>query len=98
MARYARVHARMPEYRILIEGQLNPEWQDFFSPLELTNQSDGRLLLSGRIPDPATLYGILIQISRLNLVLISVQSVNPKDPSNPSDCGEDPTDHHRNSA
>lgn len=74
----------MPYYQIQFKGQLDPTWEEYFDPLRLTHTPDGTSLLEGTLVDQASLYGILNQISRLNLRLISVNSLERKIDSNES--------------
>jgi hypothetical protein len=59
-------------YRIMVEGQLEPDWRDWFEGMELSSLEEGDTLLTGRIPDQAALHGVLNRIGDLGLVLISV--------------------------
>ncbi len=62
------------QYEIRAKGHLPNAWQDWFPGLQLANQSDGTLLLSGILPDQAALLGVLYRLSSLNLALISFQA------------------------
>ena len=62
-------------YEIRVKGHLGPEWADWFAGLEFKPFEDGQMLLSGRIVDQAALIGVLIRLNRLNLTLLSVQSL-----------------------
>ncbi|MBO0777637.1 MAG: hypothetical protein J2P37_02310 [Ktedonobacteraceae bacterium] len=61
-------------YRIRIQGHLDPSWQSRFGRLRLKQQQDGTTLLEGMLPDQAALQGVLLQITRLGLVLLSLSS------------------------
>jgi hypothetical protein len=50
-------------YRIRIQGQLDPSWQDRFGGLHIEQQETGTTLL----------YGVLLQLIRLGLVLLSLE-------------------------
>ncbi len=65
-------------YEIKIAGYLEDRWTDWFEGLTFMHESDGTTTLSGPIKDQTALRGILNHISDLGLVLISVQSVDPK--------------------
>ena len=61
-------------YVIRIQGHLDPSWQDRFAGLCLAQQEAGTTLLSGPLPDQAALYGVLLQLIRLGLVLLSLET------------------------
>ena len=61
-------------YVIRIQGHLDPSWQDRFGGLCLAQQEAGTTLLSGPLPDQAALYGVLLQLIRLGLVLLSLET------------------------
>lgn len=64
-----------PLYHIRVKGNLDLKWADWFEGLVLTSSGDGETLLNGRVPDQATLHGILNKINRLGLFLIFVVQV-----------------------
>ncbi len=59
-------------YAIRVQGHLDPSWQDRFGGLCIEQQEAGTTLLSGALPDQAALHGVLLQIVRLGLVLLSL--------------------------
>lgn len=61
-------------YRICIRGHLDPSWQERVAGLRLEQQEAGTTLLSGELPDQAALHGVLLQITRLGLVLLSLET------------------------
>jgi len=61
-------------YRIHIQGHLGPSWQDRFGRLCIEQQEAGTTLLSGTLPDQAALHGVLLQLIRLGLVLLSLET------------------------
>ena len=61
-------------YMIRVQGHLSPSWQDRFGGLCLEQQEAGTTLLSGTLPDQAALYGVLLQLIRLGLVLLSLET------------------------
>ncbi len=61
-------------YRIHIQGHLDPGWQDRFGGLCIEQQETGTTLLEGALPDQAALYGMLLQLVRLGLVLLSLET------------------------
>ena len=62
------------DYRIQIQGHLDLSWQDRFGGLCIEQQQAGTTLLSGTLPDQAALHGVLLQIVRLGLVLLSLET------------------------
>ncbi len=61
-------------YRIRVKGQLDPGWQDRFAGLRIEQQEAGTTLLSGFLPDQAALHSVLLQIVRLGLILLSLET------------------------
>ena len=59
-------------YALRVQGHLDPSWQDRFGGLCIEQQEAGTTLLSGMLPDQAALHGVLLQIVRLGLVLLSL--------------------------
>ena len=64
-------------YEICVEGEIDESWSDWFDGLRLTRTADGHTLINGRLVDQAALRGILEKIWNLNLVLVSVQRLEP---------------------
>jgi hypothetical protein len=61
-------------YRIRVQGHLDPGWQDRFGGLRIEQQAVSTTLLSGTLPDQAALHGVLLQIIRLGLTLLSLET------------------------
>lgn len=61
-------------YAIRVLGHLSPSWQDRFGGLRIEQQEAGTTLLSGTLPDQAALHGVLLQIIRLGLTLLSLET------------------------
>lgn len=69
-----RQRTRKPdEYRIHIQGHLDPQWSDWFEHMTLTHNADGTTTLTGLVVDQAALYGLLDKLRDLGVQLISVQ-------------------------
>lgn len=62
------------QYRIRVQGHLDPSWQDRFGGFCIEQQETGTTLLSGTLPDQAALHGVLLQIIRLGLTLLSLET------------------------
>ena len=63
---------------IRVKGQLTDQWRDWFENMELRLLENGEMILTGAIPDQASLMGILNKVNRLNLILLSVNEVSRK--------------------
>jgi uncharacterized membrane protein len=61
-------------YYIRVQGHLDPGWQHRFEGLQIEQQEAGATLLSGSLPDQAALHGVLLQIVRLGLTLLSLEA------------------------
>ena len=61
-------------YHIRVQGHLDPSWQDRFEGWRIEQQNAGTSLLSGTLPDQAALQGMLLQIIRLGLTLLSLET------------------------
>jgi hypothetical protein len=62
------------EYRSRVQGHLDPDWQNRFEGWRLDHEDGGTTLLSGPLPDQAALQGILLQIVRLELTLLALET------------------------
>jgi hypothetical protein len=65
-------------YAIRIRGLLDPRW-DWLAGLTVTHIEPGETVLSGPIIDQAALHGLIAQIRDLNLILLSVNQIDPDD-------------------
>jgi hypothetical protein len=61
-------------YAIRVQGHLDRPWQVRFESLRIDHQDAGTTLLSGSLPDRAVLQGVLLQIIRLGLTLLSLET------------------------
>ena len=64
-------------YRIVIMGQLNSDWSDWFDGLAITVVDSGETILSGPVVDQTALHGVLMKIRDLGLPLISLTRIEP---------------------
>jgi hypothetical protein len=65
------------DYHIRVRGHLDASWQDRFEGLRLEHEDGGTTLLSGPLLDQAALQGVLLQIVRLGLTLVSLETSAP---------------------
>jgi hypothetical protein len=61
-------------YRIRMQGHLDRSWHQRFEGLRIEHEDAGTTLLSGSLPDQAALHGVLLQIIRLGLTLLSLEA------------------------
>jgi hypothetical protein len=61
-------------YCIRVQGHLDHSWQHRFEGLRIEHQEAGATQLSGSLPDQAALHGVLLQIIRLGLTLLSLET------------------------
>ena len=67
-------------YEIRVEGALGDAWSDWFSGLEIRQETNCEncpviTVLYGLLPDQSALHGAIARIRDLNLNLISIQQV-----------------------
>ena len=63
-------------YRIRLKGYLDNKWSDWFEQMTISSE-DGETILTGQVADQAALHGLLIRIRDLNLLLLSVERIEP---------------------
>jgi hypothetical protein len=71
-------------YEIKIKGLLDDHWGQWFEGMTLKHQKNGETgqdctLIIGPIADQPALHGLLGKIRDLNLILVSVRRLGPKD-------------------
>lgn len=75
-------------YQIKLQGRLDPSWSDWFSGLTITISAERDQLptttLTGPVADQPALRGLLVRIWDLNLILISVNRIEPEDEHDPT--------------
>lgn len=74
-------------YEIKVKGLLDDHWQKWFEGMTLKHQENaeagqGYTLIIGPIADQPALHGLLAKIRDLNLTLILVRKLDPKNPCN----------------
>jgi hypothetical protein len=60
-------------YQIVVKGQLEPHWSQWFNGMDIQNLPTGEAVISGLIVDQAMLHGILNKIRDLGLPLVSLR-------------------------
>ncbi len=72
-------------YQVTVEGKIDPSWSDWLNGLQIDSHKEADSLLitvlSGSFRDQPALRGLLNRLWDLNLVLRSVQQMNPDNPS-----------------
>ena len=66
----------MQQIEIRMKGQLDKTWTDRLGGLDITHLSEGNTVLSGQVRDQAQLEGLLAQLFRMGVQIISVSSDN----------------------
>ena len=64
-------------YEIRVEGHLTDRWSEWFEGLVSHNDPNSETTLTGLLTDQAALFGVLTKIRDLNLILISVNRLQP---------------------
>lgn len=59
-----------PVYQLRIEGQLGPQWADWFAGLTITPEFNCDTLLTGPVVDQAALHGLLRRVRDPGLPLL----------------------------
>lgn len=63
-------------YEIRLSGRLPRDWADWFDGFSRQLTADGETVLTGPVPDQAALLGLLGNVGRLNLTLVSVKRLD----------------------
>ncbi len=64
-------------YEIRFKGHLDSYRAQMFEGLEMVQEPGGETLVTGSVADQAALHGLLAKIRDLNLILISVNHIEP---------------------
>ena len=64
-------------YRLRVQGQLGPQWADWFTGFTLNWEVPGETMLVGQVVDQAALHGLLNIIRDLGLPLLEVRRLEP---------------------
>jgi hypothetical protein len=62
-------------YEIVVQGNLEPRWSDWFDGLTITPQAGDQTLLVGPVVDQPALHGLLAKIRDLGLPVLLVRRV-----------------------
>lgn len=62
-------------YQIVLKGELDPIWAEYFECLAISHDAHGNTLLTGPVIDHTALHSILLKIRDLNLKLVSVNQI-----------------------
>jgi hypothetical protein len=60
---------------IVVKGQLDIDWSEWFEGLTIAHNDKGETILSGQIRDQTVLYGIIAKARDLGLSLVSVKCI-----------------------
>ena len=67
--------SRPAVYEIVVKGNLEPRWSDWFDGFTITPQTDDQTLLVGLVADQPALHGLLAKIRDLCLPVLLVRRV-----------------------
>jgi hypothetical protein len=59
---------------IRIKGHVDQSWQEWLEGLQIVHEPDGTSRLFGILQDQPALHGVLTRISRLHLILLSLEA------------------------
>jgi hypothetical protein len=68
-----------PTYQIRVNGQLDPQWADWFGGMTIVCEAQGETVLTGPVANQATLFGLLARVRDLGLTLLAVNRVEESD-------------------
>ena len=64
----------MQKVEIWVKGHIDQTWSDWLGDLAIGYSGDGNTLLTGVVRDQAALQGVLFQLFKIGVQLISVSS------------------------
>jgi hypothetical protein len=73
-----REHIQQEVYKIVVKGQLDRKWSEWFDGLTITPTARGETILTGPLADQTALHGVLIKIRDLGLPLLSLELLLPE--------------------
>jgi hypothetical protein len=65
------------KYHVRLQGELGPEWADWFGGAAASQEGAGVTLLTCEVPDQAALHGLLRKLRDLGVPLISITRPEP---------------------
>lgn len=65
------------KYHVRLQGELGPEWADWFGGAAVSQEGAGVTLLTCEVPDQAALHGLLRKLRDLGVPLISITRLEP---------------------
>ena len=66
----------MQQVNIRVKGHIDKDWEERLGGLDITHTTDGNTVLSGSLRDQAQLEGLLSQLFRMGVQIITVSSDN----------------------
>jgi hypothetical protein len=70
-----------PIYQIRLQGQLGPQWADWFEGLTLVLTENGETILTGPVADQPALHGLIKKVRDLGMPLLAVTRVELDPPT-----------------
>ncbi len=88
-----REHIQQEVYEIVVKGQLDSAWSEWFDGLTITPTATGETILTGPLADQTALHGVLIKIRDLGLPLLSLVRTETKGENESIHLGHIETEH-----
>jgi len=76
----------MEYVEIHIREQIDPDWSDWLNDVSVAHTGNGETLLTGRLRDQSSLYGLVGRLSGLGLQLASLVSRRVDTPKEVEGC------------
>jgi hypothetical protein len=71
-------HSPGEVYEIIVKEPLDPTWSEWFYGFIIRRAEKEETIIVGRVRDQTALHGLLARIRDLNLTLLSVKQIDPK--------------------
>jgi hypothetical protein len=68
--------SKQQQYRIQVEGRLDPSWSEWLDGMAIEPEGAQGTLIMGPVRDQAALFGLLLKLRDMGLNLISVNRVD----------------------